>query len=143
MYLVVSDYHLKDLSPSLEKLSQYGIRYNTINIDKFRKYNLKHSIYQKRFDDHCFRIFNRCVCLSDRKLYHCGLAANSKALRNKFGEEYLITKDDFLYIDGILKEDLLRFVLHPSDFCTYCSYSDMKEFDYGISELKKEEWIDD
>jgi organic radical activating enzyme len=141
--LVISDYHVKDLSPALKRLDEHNIKYIMLNTDKFFKFSLKHSAYQKRFDDHCTRMNNCCVCLSHSKLYHCGLAANSKMLNKKFNEDYLITRNDFVYINLVNKEDLMKFVLYPSDFCTYCSFSDAKEFDHCLSELKKEEWIDD
>jgi organic radical activating enzyme len=141
--LVVSDYHLKDLSPAYKRLDEHNIKYNVLDIDKFTRFNLKHSSYQKRFDDHCARTAHHCVCLSHSKIYHCGITANSKMLSNKFNEDYLITKNDFVYMNLVNKEDLMKFALYPSDFCTYCSFSDVEEFDYGLSELKKEEWIDD
>jgi sulfatase maturation enzyme AslB (radical SAM superfamily) len=141
--LVISDYHLKDLSQTYTRLDKHNIKYNVLDIDKFAQINLRHSTYQKRFDDHCGRLGNRCVCLSHGKIYHCGIAANSKALSNRFNEDFLITKNDFVYMNLVDKEDLLKFALYPSDFCTYCSFSDVKEFDYGPSELKKEEWISD
>jgi organic radical activating enzyme len=141
--LVISDYHLKDLSPAYKRLDKYNIKYTVLDIDKFVRFNLKHSSYQKRFDDHCARMAHHCVCLSNSKIYHCGLVANSKMLGDKFNDDFLVTKNDFVYMNLINREDLLRFALYPSDFCTYCSFSDVKEFDYGPSECKKEEWIDD
>jgi hypothetical protein len=141
--LVISDYHLKDLSPALKRLDKNNIKYDILNIDKFLKFNLKHSAYQKRFDDHCARMAHHCVCLSHSKIYHCGLTANSKMLSDKFSEDYSITRNDFLYMNIVNKDDLMKFVLYPSDFCTYCSFSNVKEFDYCSSELKKEEWIND
>jgi organic radical activating enzyme len=141
--LIISDYHLKDLSPVYARLDKHNIKYNVLNIDKFAQFNLKHSAYQKRFDDHCARTAHHCVCLFHSKIYHCGIVANSKMLSNKFNENFLITKNDFVYMNIVNKNDLMKFALYPSDFCTYCSFSDIKEFDYGPSELKKGEWIDD
>ena len=139
--LVISDYHVKDLSRDLERLVSYGISYNVLDIDDFMKFRLDRESYKKRYDDYCMRVTHGCVCLSHGKIYHCGAAANSRALGDAFGEDFLITRNDFLSVSVVSKERLVEFATYPSDFCTYCSFSNVETFAWRRSERKKEEWV--
>lgn len=87
-------------------------------------------------EQHC------CCALSDGKFFPCTKIPNVKHFNEYFGENFIVSKNDFIDIFKAKSADeLLEFLDFPVDFCKYCDVKNTVDLKWGKTDYKKEEWF--
>jgi MoaA/NifB/PqqE/SkfB family radical SAM enzyme len=85
---------------------------------------------------------NRCISLDNGKIYTCSLIPYVKYFNAYFGENLIVTDDDFIDIYKAQSiGEILTFVAKPMPFCRYCNRKGIIwDVGFGISKKEITEW---
>jgi len=87
---------------------------------------------------------NECIHLCDGKLYTCPIIAYVKHLNNSFDENFKVSEHDYVDIyKAKSMDEILDFLCKPIPFCKYCNIEDAHITEWGISQKKRDEWIEE
>lgn len=86
---------------------------------------------------------NKCIFLAEGKLYTCQMIYNSRYLTKEFGWEMPIEECDYVDIYNTTREECLKKLSEPTQFCRFCDVSKRENtsFKWDITKRNCSEWM--
>ncbi|MDR1357309.1 MAG: radical SAM protein [Tannerellaceae bacterium] len=85
---------------------------------------------------------NRCISLSEGKIYTCSLIPYIKYFNSYFKQNLAVTENDYIDIfEAKNIDEIMNFLCKPMPFCRYCNKKGMIwDIGYGVSKKDITEW---
>lgn len=97
---------------------------------------------QERSFEQC-PIAHRCCYLKGARIYSCPRIPNIQAFNKHYGYNLTIKSNDFIELtDKTCRDDILRFLDAPNDFCRYCNTDQLNNnIAWKVHTKSSNEWI--
>ncbi len=131
-----------DLGGALEAASRMGVE-----VEISRPVMTFVRFLNKRGDSDPDTVFRICRSrlkhpfLKDGRVFPCALSANAEILCSRFKLDCSRSPQDSISLSEVASgSDIVRFLGRPVPFCRWC-LEHWKRFKWGISAMKREEWL--
>jgi MoaA/NifB/PqqE/SkfB family radical SAM enzyme len=113
--------------------NEYGV------VKTLRHHVLSHE--KKKDNYNCMMVDGESVQLKDGKLYICPIQAYIDIFNEKFNDNFVINKEDFLdiYDENVTGKTIKGFYYKKNGFCDYCR-KPIENQKYSLSDRNKSEW---
>ena len=108
------------------------------------KYPLDLSGKQPQGNFICCYEFNACRTLKNGKIHTCSILPNVHVFTQRFGENLVVSEDDYLDIHNAKSfDELMSFMKKPPKFCRYCDVKNRRSIGlWARSKRSRDEYID-